>query len=668
MALRLDWLIWLWLLAPVLATGTPAQPPAPVLTLPARTDRVLLRGYLSSWVDSAGTGSLATVRQHDSQFRLISSPVPNFGFVEDQRSARPIWLRLQVRNPGRQPQAWLAEIDFWCFDALQLAVVDAQQRVLSVSPVQGWRMPADTRYRHHRHYWFPCTVPAGAVVTVYLRMVKNRGTRLVPLSLVRADAYERNTQGSYLFWGGILATLGFVTMMSLFFYLTTLDQIYAKYIVCLLGLVGFFIINDGFLNQFMFRAQFWLPRQNVYFLFPLLLFYSQLLFVRTFLSLRDTRAYRWHQISTAVLWVGVFCLLSLTAEWIQPLTPGAEWTLSRLFTIGYWLPMPVIGAYIAISIRQRLHVGEAWLYLVAVLPFYTLNIGQVLGNFRLLPTYEPMGDFAWYGLAALFEVLVLTFGIAYRYKTDRDQTEQLLRERTGQQQRMFEAEVQALALKNEMLLEKEHIARDLHDNVGAHLAFVVTNLSHISDLAERSPAERSPAERGSGGNGFGNGQPWAGRLRSIVDHTREAIKLLRETIWAIHQESFTADEFAERLNQYINRYVHETDGLQVDVQVSGAEQQRLTSMQVLNLFRIVQEALNNVLRHAQATHAQVRLHIEADGHIQLAVVDNGRGFAGPAEPNGQPHYGLQNMEARARELGGTFRIYADRGTVVDVQI
>ena len=574
--------------------------------------------------------------------------------VTGTKVATPTWLRFRLHNPVSQPQNWLAGIDFWCFDALQLFIVDAQNRVVSTSPVMGWKTPAAQRIVSHRQFWFPFTVPANQQVTAYLHVVKYRGTQIIPVELVRASAYEYTVQKSYLFWGGVLFTLVFVAIMSLIFFLTTFDPIYSKYIFCLLGLVGFFFINDGFMNQFAFNAQFWMPRQNVYFLFPLILFYSQLTFVRTFLSLKHTPSYHWHTVGRAVLWGGVLCLIALTAEWFMPLTPTLELVMIRLFTSLYWLPLPVIVAYIIISIVRRYHVQEAWLYLVAVMPFYALNLGLVFANFGLIPTYKPIASFAYYAPAALFEVFVLTIGLAYRYKRDRDRTERLIKETTAQQQRAYESEVQTLALKNSLLIEKERIARDLHDNVGAHLAFIVTNLTHISDQAEKHPVK--------------DGKQWASRLRDIVMHTREAVKLLRETIWAIHQESFTVEEFSERLNQYINRYFHDTDGLHVDVLVTGPQTQRLSSTQVLNLFRIVQEALTNVVKHAQATIAHVQLQVSAEGHINLQVRDNGRGFSWTNGAVSSQHYGLQNMQTRAQEIGGTFRVFTDNGTTVEVAV
>lgn len=628
----------------------------PVIVLPHNTNQLSLQGTLAYFRDSSGTSTLADVSRvtNQSAFRPVTAPVPNFGVTVGTQTAKPIWLRFRLKNTDKKPQTWLAEIPFWCFDELQLFVVDESGQLLFTSPVIGWKTPATQRIRHHRHFWFPVTVSARQNVTAYLRVLKHRGAQIVPIELVRESAYESTVQKSYLFWGGILFTLTFVAAMSLIFFLNTFNHIYSKYIFCLLGLVGFFVINNGFMNQFAFEEQFWLPRQNVYFLFPLILFYSQLTFVRSFLPLRHTPSRRLHTIGTVVLWCGLICLLTLTAEWFTPLSPAAELIMVRTFTIFYWLPMPIIVAYIVVSIVRRYHIREAWLYLVAVSPFYALNLGLIFSNFGLLPTYTAVANFAYYAPAALFEVLVLTIGLAYRYKRDRDQTEWLIKEQTVQQQRTYEAEVQALALKNSLLVEKERIARDLHDNVGAHLAFVVTNLTHISDQTEKQPVL--------------NGRQLSTQLRTVVNYTREAVKLLRETIWAIHQENFTVEEFAERLNQYINRYIHETDGLHVDVRVTGSQTQRLSSTQVLNLFRIVQEALNNVIKHAQATQASVQLHVHADGHIELRIQDNGRGFNWPNEAVTEPHYGLQNMQSRAQELGGTFRVVARDGTTVEVEV
>ena len=616
-------------------------------------------GALGIFVDSSRQLRLAGVQKQ--VFQPVGRMVANVGYTGATAHSRPIWLRFRVQNATHHPVSLLAKINFWCFDSLQLFVTNPVTNSLyATSAVLGWRTPVAARPVPNRNFYFPIAVPAGADFMIYLRVFKLRGTQVIPLSLWRAEAYNNQMPRDYLFWGGVLLSLLFVSVMSLFFFITTRDPIYWSYALCVVCLIGFFFINDGFMNQLAFEWQFWLPRQNIYFLFPLLLFYSQLIFVRTFLPLKKTPV-RWlHRLSTVGLLGGLACTLMLVAElWVTYL-PWFEMAVMRVFAVLYWLPMPLIGAYVVMSIGRRYYAAAGWLYLVAVTPFYLLNFGQVLANFGLMATYRPFIDFKIYAIAALFEVLALTFGLAYRYKLMRDKTDKLLRSQREKERTSYVSEVQTLAMKNTMLEEKERIARDLHDNVGAQLAFMITSLLHISRQAEHVLVPN--------GKPAGNHVPrLADEVRTVVGYAREAIRTLRETIWAIHQERFTLDEFEDRLNQYVNRYVQQTDGLEVDVQIEGDPGEPLTSVQVLNFFRIVQEALSNVVKHANATHASVWLMTHPDGTFHLTIHDNGCGITEPEHrPDGRQHYGIHNMKRRAEELGGQFRIYDHGGTVVDV--
>ncbi|MBO0936709.1 histidine kinase [Fibrella sp. HMF5335] len=644
-----------------------------------------IESSLSVFIDSLHHRTVRDIQV--MPFSPVGRAVPNAGYTSEQARANPIWLRFRVQNATNKPIPLFVRVNFWCFESLQLFVtqtpektsaqtgsealirllpprvsravsttaVDSLPGLLAASPVVGWRTPVAARPVHNRHFFFPVTVPAGADYTVYLRTLKVRGAQVVPVSLLRQAAYETWMQRDYLFWGGVLMTLLFVSLMSFFFFITTRDPIYWTYLLCVICLIGFMVINNGFLNQFAPSVQFWLPRQNCYFLFPLLLFYSNLVFVRTFLPLKKTPL-RWlHRLSAGVLLAGLFCVLMLVVEnWVQLSSP-VEMAFLRLFTLFYWLPMPVMAAYVVMSLYRRYYRSAAWLYLVAITPFYILNFGQVVANFGLIPTYRPLVNFDIYAATGLFEVLALTFGLAYRYKLMRDNSDRLLSSQREQERTTFATEVQTLAQKNSLLEERERIARDLHDNVGAQLAFMITSLLHIGRQVEQQPIV--------------NGKIQAEQLRTIVGYARDAIRTLRETIWAIQQERFTLAEFEERLNQYVNRYVQQTNGLDVVVEVEGDSGQPLTSAQVLNLFRIVQEALSNVVQHARATEATVRLQTQPNGTFCLTIQDNGQGlnFSPDDADNGERHYGISNMKRRTEELGASFRIYANAGTVVEAR-
>jgi signal transduction histidine kinase len=106
----------------------------------------------------------------------------------------------------------------------------------------------------------------------------------------------------------------------------------------------------------------------------------------------------------------------------------------------------------------------------------------------------------------------------------------------------------------------------------------------------------------------------------------------------------------------------------VDVQDQG---KRLSEVQELNVFRIAQEALNNVRKHSHANRAALRL-VVAEGKVQLRIEDNGVGFAVPTQDElaNAGKLGLIGIRERARLAGGLTRIESTdgKGTVVTVEM
>jgi signal transduction histidine kinase len=112
-------------------------------------------------------------------------------------------------------------------------------------------------------------------------------------------------------------------------------------------------------------------------------------------------------------------------------------------------------------------------------------------------------------------------------------------------------------------------------------------------------------------------------------------------------------------------------GIPVNFEASGANR-RLSAEVELALYRMAQEALNNVARHAQASSAEVRLSFDT-GSIRLTVADDGRGFdvpESPAEMAPEGHYGLLGLHERAELIGGRLTILSksNQGTTVIVSV
>lgn len=179
-----------------------------------------------------------------------------------------------------------------------------------------------------------------------------------------------------------------------------------------------------------------------------------------------------------------------------------------------------------------------------------------------------------------------------------------------------------LAHMQRLQQEKERISRDLHDNVGGQLTFL---LHAIDDLNQ--PKTPNKAELAD----------------SINQSMREVMGKLRETIWAIHQEAVSYTEFADKLKIFANSLFRHK-AVQLHFQEELHQSGQLPSMVALNLFRICQEILHNAFKHAEASEIRLQFKAGATG-FELLLSDNGKGMQSSVNKG----HGLRNMQERAAE-------------------
>ncbi|MEL6697400.1 MAG: sensor histidine kinase [Bacteroidota bacterium] len=213
-----------------------------------------------------------------------------------------------------------------------------------------------------------------------------------------------------------------------------------------------------------------------------------------------------------------------------------------------------------------------------------------------------------------------------------------------QERRQYEQRLQELKLK----AEKERISRDLHDHVGAQLTAITTKLNLLGMKAQRN---QEPVE--------------VATIEQLDEHARETIGLLRDTIWAIKQEDIDLEGLGRKLRQYVHRYLDGMDTPKWEVHVTGNVP--LSPQQGLTLFRIIQEGVQNVVKHAHAQSLSIKL--EAASSVIVTLVDDGIGFK-MLENDGYVHYGLQNMQARAEEIDAQLKIDSapNRGTQLTIEL
>jgi signal transduction histidine kinase len=194
------------------------------------------------------------------------------------------------------------------------------------------------------------------------------------------------------------------------------------------------------------------------------------------------------------------------------------------------------------------------------------------------------------------------------------------------------------------------IAVDLHDEFGQIL-------TAVGLLLKRSQGEEDPAER----------RQYLETVSSIV---RETLQKVRDQSQMMHPATLEDFGLEQTLEWFVEQYSRQT-GITVELRTSCGQQQ-IPPENAIHLYRIVQQALNNVARHAHASRAWVVLRAEQE-HLTIEIGDDGVGFEPPgagAERSPARNLGLTGMRERAEHLRGSLTIQSSpgRGTVVRVRV
>lgn len=211
--------------------------------------------------------------------------------------------------------------------------------------------------------------------------------------------------------------------------------------------------------------------------------------------------------------------------------------------------------------------------------------------------------------------------------------------------------------------ERQRLARDLHDSV-AQLVFSSTLIAQsIAPAWRRDPTE---GER---------------RAARLVELSQSALVEMRALLTELRPPEPAADSLPDQLpvpgltrvqreglpaalSSHIRSVL--SDGLAIELEASTYKPQPLEREEAL--FRITQEALHNVIKHARATHVRILLS-KNKNTIRLQVYDNGIGFTPDTlQPGQQGHYGLHTMRERADALDGTFRLTSQPGAGTQIEV
>ena len=247
-----------------------------------------------------------------------------------------------------------------------------------------------------------------------------------------------------------------------------------------------------------------------------------------------------------------------------------------------------------------------------------------------------------FGLIALAIIIGLIGFILYK--------QQILK--NIQQQKDNELQLALEKIESQTKLQEQRLAisRDLHDNIGAQLSFIVSAIDTIKYYISNSNESVTQ------------------KLNSIGTFAKETIQELRDTIWAMNKPTISIKDLKSRIANFMEKAKLSDQNIQIFLKTDPSidDNHLFTGLQGLNIFRIIQEATNNAVKYADASEIKIYISQTITG-IFFEIADNGKGFI---EEEIEAGNGLLNMRKRALELGNELSLESEKvkGTRITFEV
>lgn len=298
----------------------------------------------------------------------------------------------------------------------------------------------------------------------------------------------------------------------------------------------------------------------------------------------------------------------------------------------------IIGlAFIYLALKQKsrllnyIAAGNVMLVLFSVISFIILSL-------KVKPTEFYLSALFYYNTGIVFELAFFLLGLTYKNRreliTGIKEQEALKMEAEKQQ---YETQIAVIKAQQE---ERNRISADMHDDLGAGM----TTIRLYSELAKVKLADNPIPE-----------------IEKISSSANELLSKMNAIIWSMSSSNDTLGNMIAYVRSYALEYFEDT-GITCKIDIP----ENLPKIEVIgeirrNVFLVVKEALNNILKHAKATEVTITLIRVEDG-LTLYIHDNGIGIdLGGIRQFGN---GLKNMKKRMEDIEVSFDIENNNGTLI----
>jgi signal transduction histidine kinase len=227
--------------------------------------------------------------------------------------------------------------------------------------------------------------------------------------------------------------------------------------------------------------------------------------------------------------------------------------------------------------------------------------------------------------------------------------QQKLKNKQQQQEFELKSAIAKIETQNKLQEQRLQISRDLHDNIGSQLTFIISSVDNIKyafDIAN---------------------EKLDNKLTGISDFAKSTIIELRDTIWAMNKSEITFEDLQIRIHNFIEKAkIAKTDisfNFTVDSQLKEC---KFSSVEGMNIYRTIQEAINNSIKYANSRKISIIIKPNNDA-IEILISDDGKGFELNEVVLGN---GIINMKKRISDVNGIieFQSNENKGTEIKITI
>lgn len=531
------------------------------------------------------------------------------------------WIKIHLTNHSSEEQ-FLLEFDETYLDTLRMFVVQSNEVMKEYAPL-GLQFPSNRTREYlsiNPSYLFPIHISKGDTISIFMHCTINKGTLQVGHELWTVEAYdirkkEIRSQTTYLFL--LIGFSSLVTLIALVFFIFTKDTLQLYYAGFIIANVGNIVLMADFFSAKTFEKYF-LFGINYTDAFGLAQVFFGLQYVIHFLHVKE-KAPIMYKVMRVFVWAAVInALLTLflhQVEWVEVLVFNLL-TLELLFAM---LACMVVAVYLSSKgdLMARYFV-VAYLPLLYFVGHYFALIWELTNKERTL---------SWESFI-FFEIFVLTLAMAHRYyligKKNIEYQKTINRQQKDQIRHIITAQEK----------ERGRIAKELHDGVVQEIGSVILGIRHNQDK-----------------EGLLHALENSSRDLRTLSH-RMMPKTLHELglVAASRQMMMTALQYA--------KIEHTFESFNFD--------QRPSEIIEITLYRILQELVNNLIKHSQASFVSIQYFV-IDDSIMLVFSDDGIGMDSDTVNEGM---GLRNIHSRLEMVSGSVSVEPNepQGTTFTIRV